>query len=403
MIPRIAIIGAGPGGLTLGLLLHQAAIPFTIYEKRARYTAAQLSLPSGMLDLHDESGLRAIRACGLYDKFLPHTADCQEFMRILNKDGTVTHEYRGRGARPEISRHSLIDIFLSSIPEQRIAWGHKLESAKHHNGATTLDFSSVTAEADLVIGADGTWSRIRPLLSSIKPKYSGLQNITITIPKVAEFYPDLSEFCGPGSAFVLGNRNAIIAQRGTGDSERLYLTINTCDEELEKSENFENLSPEAISERLTNDDRYFGDWSETAKTLIRTAFIEDARPDSWTLDIRPLYTLPTNHTWDSKRGLAMIGDAAHVMTPYAGEGVNLAMWDALDLAAVIAEAWSTDMYQFQNDLSPKLQEVTELIIERSNGKAKGTQKNAEIIFADNAAEKMASLMKMLAARTQKNA
>lgn len=402
-MPRIAIIGAGPGGLTLGLLLHQAAIPFTIYEKRARYTAAQLALPSGMLDLHNESGLKAIRACGLYDEFLPHTADCQEFMRILNKDGTVTHEYRGRGARPEISRHSLIGIFLSSIPEQRIAWGHKLESANHHNGLTTLDFGSVTAEADLVIGADGAWSRIRPLLSSVKPKYSGLQNITVTIPKLTESYPGLSDFCGPGSAFVLGNRNAIIAQRGTGDCERLYLTINTPDEELAKSENFGNLSPEAISERLTNDDRYFGNWSDTAKILIRTAFIEDAQPDNWTLDIRPLYTLPTNHAWDSKQGLAMIGDAAHVMTPYAGEGVNLAMWDALDLAAAIAEAWSTDMDQFRKALLPKLQTVTETIIERSNGKAKGTQKNADMIFADDAAEKMANLMKMLAARVQGNA
>lgn len=72
MSPRIAIIGAGPAGLTLGALLHKHAIPFTIFELRQKPTAGELSKPSGMLDLHEGSGLAAIRECGLYDEFLKH-------------------------------------------------------------------------------------------------------------------------------------------------------------------------------------------------------------------------------------------------------------------------------------------------------------------------------------------
>ncbi|KAL1849892.1 hypothetical protein VTK73DRAFT_9794 [Phialemonium thermophilum] len=63
--PRIAIVGAGPAGLTLGRLLYLQGIPATIYERRPEPTAEDLAKPCGMLDLHAESGIAALRDCGL--------------------------------------------------------------------------------------------------------------------------------------------------------------------------------------------------------------------------------------------------------------------------------------------------------------------------------------------------
>ena len=63
--PRIAIVGGGPSGLALGQLLHQRGIRATIYELRAKSTPEELAEPSGVLDLHEESGLAAMRECGL--------------------------------------------------------------------------------------------------------------------------------------------------------------------------------------------------------------------------------------------------------------------------------------------------------------------------------------------------
>jgi 2-polyprenyl-6-methoxyphenol hydroxylase-like FAD-dependent oxidoreductase len=73
--PRIAIIGGGPSGLTVGLLLHKRGIPFTIFELRQRLTDEELAKPSWMLDLHEESGIAAIKECGLYDEFIKLTSE----------------------------------------------------------------------------------------------------------------------------------------------------------------------------------------------------------------------------------------------------------------------------------------------------------------------------------------
>lgn len=67
--PRIAIVGGGPSGLTIGLLLHKRGVPFTIFELRSRPSEEELSLPAGVLDLHKESGLSVIRELDLLPEF----------------------------------------------------------------------------------------------------------------------------------------------------------------------------------------------------------------------------------------------------------------------------------------------------------------------------------------------
>ncbi len=215
--PKVAIVGGGPGGLTLALVLHQHGVPATVYELRQRPTEEELNLPSGSLDLHEESGLKAIHACGLSDAFAASTSDCSETWKIINAAGVALYTEEGGRNRPEIARHQLMRLLLSKLPDDKIKWGSKITSAERvGDGKTRLDFGDHAEVFDVVVGADGSWSRIRPLVSDAKPEYTGLQNLTLTISELPERYPELAQFCGDGTMCVLEDGNGIImGQRGT--------------------------------------------------------------------------------------------------------------------------------------------------------------------------------------------
>ncbi len=221
--PRIAIVGAGPAGLTLGLLLHKRNIPFTVFELRAQPTDAELDEPSGLLDLNEDSGLEAIRSCGLIDEFTPLTTLCSQSIVIANRHGSILHRNDGgRENSPEISRNDLTRLLLRHFPASSIRWQRKLLSAtlKTTSGAavTTLDFGPHgTEDFDFVVGADGAWSRVRPLLTDIKPSYADNQYITATIRNITKKYPALAEFVGTGSLFCLDAGNGVLSYRGAQD------------------------------------------------------------------------------------------------------------------------------------------------------------------------------------------
>ncbi|KAJ7494491.1 putative salicylate hydroxylase [Mycena galericulata] len=393
--PRIAIIGAGPAGLTLALLLHLREVPFTIYERRPRPTEDALAQPSGVLDLHEESGLAAIRACGLYDEFVPLTGECAESMRIVNSDGEILYADEGDDHRPEISRHALTKLLLSKLPPDAIRWEHKLiRATPNADNTTDLDFGPAqgTITADLLVGADGAWSRIRPLLTPTKPHYSGVHWITMTIPQITAQYPHLADFVGLGTFSALADRKAVMSQRGTRDSLRVYLAIHTPDVNFSTTAGLAGLSPQAAKHRLLTQDNLFAKWTGPLRELIERACEED-KADK--LDVMGMHMLPVDKLgWEHKAGVTLVGDAAHLMTPFAGEGVNLAMWDALDLAAVVEKAYAG--YKagggFQQALEPLMKEFEKLMVERVEEKARETWRNLELMMGDNAAEKFAALM-----------
>lgn len=398
--PHIAIIGGGPSGLCLGVLLHKRGFPFTIYELREKPADNALSQPSGMLDLHEESGLAAIRACGLYDQFVPLTAECSQISRVLDKDGNVAHADDGfDGNRPEISRNALNHLLLSTMPPESIRWGHKLLAAtRATDGRVTLDFGfQGIVQCDFVVGADGAWSKTRPLVTDVKPHHGGIHYITLTIVEVTERHPDIAAMVGSGSCFILGLHNGVISHRGAQDSASFYVGISSEDETALPAATA-GMTTAQLREKLLSDPALFGRWGSKTRALITAACDEEAKMSGpLAPPLKPLYMLPIGQRWEAQPGVALIGDAAHLMMPWAGEGVNLALWDSLDLAEAIATGWERSGGQkagaadFCTTMIPLIAAFDNKMFERSQQAAEETWRNSKVMFAEEGAKAMANL------------
>ncbi|KAH8897171.1 FAD/NAD(P)-binding domain-containing protein [Thozetella sp. PMI_491] len=406
--PRIAIVGAGPGGLTMGLLLHQRNIPFTIFELRPKPTEDEIAQPSGMLDLHEVSGIAAIKECGLWDEFLPLTGECSEAAKISDRNGTILYEdEKAKAQRPEISRNNLTKLLSDKIPSNAIQWGYKLLSATTSDMSGSaqieLDFGAHGKHAfDMVVGADGAWSKVRPLVTEAQPHYAGLHLITVTVREITNKYPHLAKLVGSGSFAALGTGHNVVSQRGPIDSSRIYIMLSIDDEHFATTSGLAGKSPASAKEKLLSDDALLGTWGTPIKELVAVACDEEeADHPGEALDIRALYELPDDYVWNNSTSVTLIGDAAHLMRPN-GEGVNLAMQDALLLSRAVGDAYEAsgnDVKFFQSTLGPMLREYETALAARAKEEAEGTRHLSKIMYGEDAANSMATLFRRMSQRS----
>ena len=408
---RIAIVGAGPGGLTIGALLHQKGIPFTIFELRPKPTEKDLQRPAGSLDLHEGSGLAAIRKLGLYDTFRTMNDDCTQVMKLVDKEGKIVHVEEDENSvagqdRPEIARNKLNQLLYDQMPPSAVRWQHKLISAKQHTKnerlETELDFGTGGKETfDLVIGADGAWSKIRSLVTDVKPKFANQHFITTSIRGITSKYPHLAQLVGTGSFTALGDKHGVISQRAANDTARIYTLIYTEDEDWGRKQGLQNKTPAEVKSVLfEGDSAPLRKYGPVIKELISVACDEEEAADPGAfVENRPLYTMydtPAGHPWKHQPGVTLIGDAAHLMPPN-GEGVNMAMEDAMRLTEAIASAQeiaSERQTSEQEALTPLLEKYESEMFARASDTAEETEKLLGAMYgSDNGAEGMLAFFK----------
>ena len=139
---NIAIVGGGPGGLTLARLLQQSGAKVVVYERDQSRSAR---VQGSALDLHEGSGLAALEAAGLMEAFWANHRPDLDRLRLTDARGTVLHDHArrmsGDGKRPEIERGPLRDLLLDSLQPETVQWDCKLEYAEMRGDQVLLRFA----------------------------------------------------------------------------------------------------------------------------------------------------------------------------------------------------------------------------------------------------------------------
>ncbi|KAF9956876.1 hypothetical protein BGZ72_002387 [Mortierella alpina] len=367
----IAIIGAGLGGLTLARVLQLHGLQPVVYELESSATSRN---QGGTLDMHVESGQHALRTAGVWTEFQKLVRLQGQEFKLMDNNANVVFEDDGSKAvndRPEADRGSLKQILLDAMDDRAIHWGTRVTAVKPaQDGSrqwTVVYGNDQEATFDLVVGADGAWSRVRGLLSPAKPVYSGIVMVELRLANVELKHPEIAELVGQGSCYCLHNGQCLTSQRNGDGSNRVYITLKIGEQDFA-----ELKFPDAPSARSYLLSKY-SDWAESLKDLIRKCDDE--------ITPRQIYALPVPHVWDSKPGVTLIGDAAHLMSPFAGEGANLAMWDGAELGLALADAVKTG-----KDLHTVIQEFEKRMYAMSLPKAEESASNLETFTSENGRE-----------------
>lgn len=313
--PKIAIIGAGPAGCMLARLLLLGNISATVFEGEA---SLDVRSQGGTLDLHEQTGLAAIRAAGLDDEYLKYArydgaaiGICDKNAKFYVRFGASSH------GNPEIDRSELRSLLTRSLPEGTVKWSHRLLKV---DDDLTLHFESGETETgfDLIVGADGAWSRTRSFLTDEKPFFAGIAGHMLSIPDAVKSAPAVSKFINRGSIFAFSDGKSITGQQ-MGDGT-IHSNAWVRQEKDPRCVEVGTATKETV---LKN----FDDWADELVDIVRAAD-ENVKAHS-------LYMLPVGCRWQHRAGVTILGDAAHLMTPFAGEGVNLAFEDAMSLSSAI--------------------------------------------------------------------
>ena len=333
MKPRIAVVGAGPGGLTCARILQVNGVDVTVLEQEQ---APDARAQGGSLDLHADSGQVALKAAGLYDRFtaLARPEGQESRLRDHVTADLIRQDIPDDNFKPEIDRGQLRALLLDSLTAGTVQWGRDVRTVEPTGEIQFAD--NTKTSYDLVIGADGAWSRVRAAISPAVPEYTGITFVETGFDE--RDHPELAELVGNGLMLAKHDGRAIFGQRNSGGHIRVYLALRV------------HASAVDVDKLL---EAYDG-WHESLRDFVRhndTGFT-----------IRPIHALPVPHTWAHNPKITLLGDAAHLMPPL-GVGANLAMLDGAELAQAVVNGGKDPVQAYESVLLPRSAEIAREVVD----------------------------------------
>lgn len=384
----ISIIGAGPGGLVCARILQRHGIDVTVYDRDSGPAARN---QGGSLDLHTDDGQLALREAGLIDEFWKLARPEGQQMRRWDTAGNVIAEQipdESDTYKPEIDRGQLRELLLDSLTPDTVQWGRALaEVGDAPAGRRTLRFADGgTVETDLVIGADGIFSKVRAAVSSARAQYSGVTFLEAWFDDIENAHPEISKLVGGGSATATDGERALYAQRNSGDHIRVYIILRKALDWLRES----GWTPEATHDIRAHLSEQFAQWGPGLRRMVTDN-------DGPYVD-RPLWVLPAPHVWEHSANVTLLGDAAHLMPPI-GVGVNLAMLDGCELALALVNSPSINeaLIAYEATMLPRSTDLAEALTDQADFLLKADDDNG---VEDRARELQEQLEQERQLRTQ---
>lgn len=345
---RVVIAGGGLGGLATCIALQKAGISATVYERDARF----LDKRQGYGLTLNSSKQGALGVLGVLDEciaqdcpsrwhwvFGPHGEVLGYYGRAFSPRDATEPGPAGRGIRGNlrIPRQDLRQMLLDRVDPGSVVWGHRIVDYVEHDGGVDCKFDNgCVVEADILVGAEGIRSTVRRLRDERsapkKAPPSGLRYTGIAV--IVGLSPTEHPLLNAGGFYVLDGVHRLFTmpfrQRSEGDGlEATQLTMW----QLSFSGLSEDVAAELgrmnAKELIAEAERRTVNWFEPATTLISETPVLDGFVWATGLyDRDPLVQLPRQ----SGSLVTVVGDAAHPMTMFKGQGANQALCDGPLLA-----------------------------------------------------------------------
>lgn len=380
--PHVAIIGAGIGGVDLAVACLHRGIPFTIYERDSNFDAR-----SQGYGLTLQQASKAMKGLGITSlegvistKHIVHNTEG----KILGEWGTrkwleTAIKTPTKRTNIHIARQSLRLALLEQLGgNNTIQWGHQLIDLAASENGVELSFQVngeiKTAKADLVVGADGIRSAVRKLI--IGEEATPLRYLDCIV--ILGICP-LSSLEGLSSDLLDG---ATIFQTANGN-ERIYVMPYTADSVMwqlsfpmseEEAKELSVKGPQALKEEACRRTQW-----HTPIPQILQATQENL------ISGYPVYDreLLSSELLEKNQNITLIGDAAHPMSPFKGQGANQALLDALKLARKISKGCNAKSKWKERGLREcVLNDFEAEMLERSATKVQGSADAAQFLHSE---------------------
>lgn len=365
--PRIAIVGAGLGGLTAGIMLQRYGYEVTLYEQAPRFERLGAGINLG------PNVSRIFMRLGLFERMAQLGVIPRQRQQRDGSTGEVIFSapldtYREKYGAPHLIMHrgDLQETLVAAVAPGTIELGKRLVDVAETSTSARLVFSDgTTAETDMIIGADGINSRLRELLlGSEPPIYSG------EVAHRSIFPIELLE------GMELPDHQILVLDEALGDDRHILFYFITHAREVmyfvtgvpQKEWGYEDYAPRPIDMGELRE--IFSDFHTDVRRVL------EAAPSA---TVWPILERDPTPLWSRGR-IVLLGDACHPMRPNMGQGAAMAMEDAVMLARCIDGFAGNDLPTiFQHYEAQRFARTSEVLM-RSRGNWRGYGKNPEWLY-----------------------